>query len=179
MKDNTAKTVDVQVKLRLKDVLRYNMYVAYRSVFSKVMTGVGVALLVYFFYKLATRTVSLDLFIATNFLWIMLPVLLLVVKPWKVWTITATQMQSPIFSGTSYYCFKEQGISLKVGDLEDTVPWETYVKIVETKHDFRFFVDAVQAQIVPKHNMTKTQMVDLRVLIEASNPETIYQLRKE
>lgn len=178
MEDNTVKSVAVEVKLKLKDVLRYNMFVAYRSVFSKVMTGVGVALLVYFFYKLANRTVTLDLFIATNFLWIMLPVLLLVVKPWKVWTITATQMQSPIFSGTSKYCFSQEGISLKVGDLEDTVPWETYIKIVETKNDFRFFVDQVQAQIIPKHNMTQDQIAGLKVVIKASNPESIYVLKK-
>ncbi|MGL4344755.1 MAG: YcxB family protein, partial [Cellulosilyticaceae bacterium] len=165
-----AQTVEVQVKLKLADMFRYNMYVAYRSVFSKVMTVIGVALLGFFFYKVNTRTVSLDLFIATNFLWIMLPVLLLVVKPWKVWTITATQMQSPIFSGTSYYTFSPASITLKVGDLEDAVPWETYSQIVETNKDFRFFVDKVQAQLVPKHNLEAKQIEDLRAVIKASNP---------
>lgn len=171
------QSLSIQVKLKIGDVLRYNMYIAYKSLFSKILTLVGIGLLGFFFYKMSVRTVTLDIFISQNFIWLMVPILLLVVKPWKVWTITATQMQSPIFSGVSYYEFSLEGIKLKVGDLEDIVPWETYSQIVETSKDFRFFVDSVQAQIVPKHNLSKEQIESLKQLIKATNPESIYKLK--
>ncbi len=50
-------------------------------------------------------------------------------------------------------------------------------KIIETNTDFRFFVDSVQAQIIPKHGMQDEQVQQLRDLIKNANPDEIYNLK--
>ena len=86
-------------------------------------------------------------------------------------------MQAPIFSQASTYIFTKENIYMKIGELEDTVSWDTYLKIVETNKDFRFFVDKVQAQIFPKHNMTVEQIGMLRALIKEAKQEVSYKLK--
>ncbi|MGL6173092.1 MAG: YcxB family protein [Cellulosilyticaceae bacterium] len=171
------KNVDVDVKLKVSDVLRFNMHIAYKSVFSKVVLALGVGLLVFLVYKFMTRTAPLDIFISENILFIMLPIFILIATPWKVWNITASQMQSPIFANGSKYIFYPDKIYIQAGELADEVPWETYSRIIETGKDFRFFVDKVQAQIVPKHNMTEMQIKELRELIKSANPKEVYKVK--
>lgn len=169
--------IGVDTKLKVADVLRYNMHIAYKSVFSKVVLLVGVGLLGLLVYKFITRTSPIDLFISQNILFIMLPIFILIATPWKVWNITASQMQAPIFANGAKYMFYSDKIYIKAGELEDEVPWATYIRIVETGKDFRFFVDKVQAQIIPKHNMTEQQIKELRELIKEANPKEIYKLK--
>ena len=172
------KDVAVNIKFKVADVLRYNMYVAYKSIVSKGMVVVGIALLVWLGYKFATRpaTTPLDLFIAQNIVLIVLPIFILIATPLKVWKITALQMQTPVFAKGATYHFFVDGIDMKIEGMEDRVPWETYCRIQETKKDFRFFVDKVQAQLVPKHNMTADQITDLRAIIRAANPAELCDL---
>lgn len=169
--------LELQIKLKVKDVLRYNLWVAYRSIVSKLMLILGVGLTAWLIYKISTNTGRLDVFISQNIIWIVLAVFILVATPLKVWTITANQMQAPIFSQASTYIFTKENIYMKIGELEDTVSWDTYLKIVETNKDFRFFVDKVQAQIFPKHNMTVEQIGMLRALIKEAKQEVSYKLK--
>lgn len=169
--------LELQIKLKVKDVLRYNLWVAYRSIVSKLMLILGVGLTGWLIYKVSVNTDRLDVFISQNIIWIVLAVFILIATPFKVWTITATQMQAPIFSGVSKYIFTKENIYMQVGELEDTVSWDTYIKIVETNKDFRFFVDKVQAQIFPKHNMTAEQITVLKALIKEARDEASYKLK--
>ena len=171
------KKLEIDIKLKVADVLRYNLWVAYRSIVSKSMLVLGIGLLGWLIYKVTTNTGRLDVFISQNILWIMLAVFILIATPFKVWTITATQMQSPIFSGATKYIFSAESIYLQVGELEDTVSWDTYIKIVETNKDFRFFVDKVQAQILPKHNMNKAQIETLKQFIKQAKEASAYKLK--
>ncbi|MGL4361795.1 MAG: YcxB family protein [Cellulosilyticaceae bacterium] len=179
MIDAKAKQVKVDVRLHVKDVYRYNMYVAYQSKISKGILSVGVILGIWMLYSMITTEQRLDLFLSENIIWIVAAGFALVATPLKVWGITAQQMQSPIFSGTSNYIFQKENITLKVNDMEDIVPWETYQMIVETKNDFRFFVDKVQAQIIPKHNMTAETIQELREIIREANPKECYKLKEQ
>lgn len=175
MQENKDLTLDV--KFQIKDIWRYNMYIAYRTVFSRLVVVAGLTLVAWLIYKGMNRTVTLDVYLSQNILYIALAILMLVTKVWRIWTITATQMQSPIFSGKTHYRFSQTAIYMQVSDLEDTVSWETYAKIVETKHDFRLFVDEVQAQIIPKHNMTNDQLEAFRALVRGANPPERYRLK--
>ena len=169
--------LELQIKLKVKDVLRYNLWVAYRSIVSKLMLILGIGLTGWLIYKVSINTGRLDVFISQNIIWIVLAVFILIATPLKVWTITANQMQAPIFSEVSTYIFTKDNIYMKIGDLEDTVSWDTYMRIVETNKDFRFFVDKVQAQIFPKHNMTVQQITGLRALIKEAKHEASYKLK--
>ncbi|OON98614.1 MAG: hypothetical protein ATN35_04340 [Epulopiscium sp. Nele67-Bin004] len=170
--------VEVNVRLKIMDVLRYNMGVAYRTNVSKVVILIGLAILGYIGYKYTNSTETIGVFLSRNIVMIMLGFFILVGTPFKVWKITAMQMQSPIFAGTSKYVFQPDKIYISMGDVNDIVPWETYSKIRETNTDFRFHVDPVQAQIIPKHCMNDEELKKLRSIIEEANPEEIYDLRQ-
>ena len=176
--EQSKESLDIKVQLRIKDVLRYNMFVAYRSWVSKLILCVGIGVWIWLIYKIVTSPLRFDIFLSHNIMFIMLGIFIVLATPMKVWRITATQMQSPIFSGVSEYCFSEASIFIRINELEDTVSWNTYSFIRETKHDFRFFVDPVQAQIIPKHCMTAEEMCMLRALIKDANPKEVYKLLK-
>lgn len=177
MTNEKEEGLHLSIKFKVADVFRYNLYVAYQSIVSKILVVVGIALIGWFVYKFQHRMVDMDIFITQNIIWIILPVFILVATPWKVWTITATQMQAPVFAKGVEYDFYADKIILKAGEMMDEVPWETYSKIVETSNDFRLFVDKVQAQILPKHNMSEEQITSLKKLIKAANPKEIYKLK--
>ncbi|ONI40406.1 hypothetical protein AN639_12775 [Candidatus Epulonipiscium fishelsonii] len=169
--------LEVKVKLKVSDVFRYNMYVGYRGLLNKIFLFIGFILAGYVVYKFGIRQVSIGVFASQNIVWIILSVFMLIGKPLKIWKITAIQMQSPIFASTSIYIFQKEHIYIELADLKDTVPWETYSKIIETKKDFRLFVNPVQAQIIPKHVMNNEQIDKLREIIKQANPTEIYKLK--
>ncbi|OON96934.1 MAG: hypothetical protein ATN32_05975 [Candidatus Epulonipiscium fishelsonii] len=169
--------LEVKVKLKVADVFRYNMYIGYRGLLNKIFLAIGFVLAGYIIYKFGIRQTSVAVFASQNIVWIVLSVFMLIGKPLKIWKITAIQMQLPVFSGISTYIFKKESIYIEVGDLKDTVPWETYSKIIETKKDFRLFVNHVQAQIIPKHLMNSDQINKLREIIKQANPKEIYILK--
>lgn len=177
MRDQLKDPLELNVKCKVSDVFRYNMYIAYQSIVSKLMVVVGLLLIGFFIYRYTVRITTLDVFIAQNIVFIILPIFILIATPWKVWNITALQMQAPVFMQGVTYTFYIDKIHLKTSEMEDDVPWETYSRIVETKNDFRFFVDRVQAQIIPKHVMTKEEQEALKALIKEANPEAIYTLK--
>lgn len=177
MDKEEQESLEIDIKYKIADVFRYNLYVAYQSIVSKLMVVVGLLLIGALCYRFYNRITTLDVFISQNIIFIILPIFILIATPWKVWTITALQMQTPAFSQGAAYIFYVDKIHMEAGTLSDDVPWETYSRIVETKKDFRFFVDKVQAQIIPKHNMTTSQQNHLKDLIKKANPESIYKLK--
>ena len=70
METTTHETLAVDVKLQVKDVLRYNMYVAYRSWFSKIILVIGIVLFGWMAYRMATTTDRFDIFLSHNILMI-------------------------------------------------------------------------------------------------------------
>lgn len=152
------KELNVSVKFKVRDVLRYNMSVMFKSTINKVILLIGLLLVGFYIYKLLNRRVTLDLFIAQNIVLLLVPVMIFVLIPWRVWKITILQMQVPAFAFGVTYTFLHDKIILDLGDTKDEIAWHTFIKIVETKNDIRFFVDEVRAQIIPKHNLTKEQM---------------------
>lgn len=166
MENKKESTLLLSVKFKVKDVLRYNMSVAGKNKVNQLVLGVGGLTLFYFFYKMFVTTERLDVFIAKNIVLLIVPVLIFVMIPWRVWTITLAQMQTPAFSQGVSYTFKQTGILLDIGEASEEMPWDVFVRIVETKHDFRFYVNQISAQIIPKHNLTKQQLEMLRSIIK-------------
>lgn len=90
--------------------------------------------------------------------------------PWKVWKISVHQMQQPAFLNGVQYTFTKDYILLDIGEASEEMPWDLFVKIVESKHDFRFYVNKISAQIIPKHNMNEEQLTKLRRMIREAAP---------
>ncbi|WP_010168148.1 YcxB family protein [Candidatus Epulonipiscium viviparus] len=169
--------MEIKVKLTFGDVFRYNLYVGYKSIFSKVIVLIGLAVLGYIVYKFSVADGPILDVISRNIIAIIVMFLALCSKFIKIWKITAMQATSPIFQKTSTYKFAPDSIYLELDDQSDTISWTIYQQIKETNNDFRFFVDAVQAQIVPKHDMTTEQIENLRKFIEQAVPKEKYILK--
>ncbi len=158
MNDETDKQLIVDVNFKVRDVLRYNMWVAFRSIANKVALLLGIILLALYVYKMINRTAALDVFIASNVLLLIIPIMIFLLIPWRVWKITLSQMQMPAFAFGVKYTFLPKSIILDLGTTKDEMPWDLFIEIAETKNDLRFFVDRVRAHLIPKHNLTKEQL---------------------
>lgn len=170
MDEQKSTELSLDVKFKVKDVLRYNLSVARKNTVNCIVMGFGALVLIYYFYKMFTSPERLDIFVAKNIMLLVVPLLIFAMIPWKVWQITLTQMQQPAFAYGVNYTFSKNHILLDIGEASEEMPWDLFVKIVETKHDFRFYINNVSAQIIPKHNMSKEQLEALRQMIKDTAP---------
>ena len=166
MKENNQTSLSLDVKFKVKDVLRYNVSVACKNKVNVIMMALGIGVLAYFFYKLLTSGERVDIFFARHIVLLVVPVIIFIMIPWKVWQITLTQMQQPAFAYGVKYIFSPESIVLDIGEASEEMKWDIFVKVLETKHDFRFYVNAISAQIIPKHNMDEGQLQILRKIIQ-------------
>ena len=171
MNEQKGAVLSLPVKFKLKDVLRYNMSVARKNIVNCIVMAIGLGVLVYFFYKMFTSGERMDIFVANHIVLLAVPVLIFVMIPWRVWKITASQMQQPAFAYGVTYTFSTEHIGLDIGEASEEMTWDVFVKIIETKHDFRFYVNAISAQIIPKHNMSQEQLETLREIIRKAVPD--------
>lgn len=170
MNEQKDTTLSLPIKFKLKDVLRYNTSVASKNIVNCIVMAVGVGVLAYFFYKMFTTGERVDVFVANHIVLLLVPILIFVMIPWRVWKITATQMQQPAFAYGVTYTFSPGHIVLDIGEASEEMSWDIFVKVVETKYDFRLYVNAISAQIIPKHNMSKEQLETLREIIRSAAP---------
>lgn len=170
MDEQQVSILSLDVKFKVKDVLRYNLSVARKNIVNCMVLGLGGFVLIYFFYRMFTTPERLDVFIAKNVMLLVVPLLIFIMIPWRVWQITLSQMQQPAFAYGVNYTFSKEHILLDIGDASEEMPWDLFVKIVETKHDFRFYINDISAQIIPKHNMTAEELDILKVMIKEAAP---------
>lgn len=171
MKKDNETSLTLDVKFKVKDVLRYNVSVAKKSKVNCVVSLFGIGVLIYFFYGLFTSGERMDIFFARHIVWLVVPILIFMMIPWKVWKITVSQMQQPAFAYGVQYIFSNENIVLDIGEASEEMKWDVFVKILETKNDFRFYVNAISAQIIPKHNMNEEQLNTLRKIIKEAAPD--------
>lgn len=170
MEHNQSSKLSLDVKFKVKDILRYNMSVARKNIVNCIVMGIGVGTLIYFFYKLGVSNERLDIAISKNVTLLIVPLIIFMMIPWKVWQITIKQMQQPAFAYGVRYTFNKENIILDLGEVSEAMSWDLFVKIQETTHDFRFYVNAISAQIIPKHNMTSEEIKCLRKMIQEVAP---------
>ena len=75
-------------------------------------------------------------------------------------------MTQPAFANGVNYVFSNEAIRLDIGEAAEDMNWSLFINIVETKHDFRFYIDTVNAQIIPKHNLSQDELQQLRKIIK-------------
>ena len=171
MDDQINTLLSLDVKFKVKDVLRYNLSVARKNIVNCIVMAFGLGVLVYFFYKMFTTGERIDIFFARHIVLLIVPLLVFLMIPWRVWKITLTQMQQPAFAYGVTYTFSKEHIVLDTGEASEEVAWDVFMKIVETKHDFRLYDNPISAQIIPKHNMNGEQLQALRNIIREVAPD--------
>lgn len=156
----------LNVKFRTKDVLRYNLSVARKSVVNCIVMLIGIGSIVYVLWRLFLTNERLDVFIAHNIVFILVAVLIFSMIPGRVWKITASQMQLPAYANGVTYIFSKENLVLKIDLEREIIDWSVFIKILETRHDFRLYVNKVSAQIIPKHNLNPEQLKQLRQILK-------------
>ncbi|WP_054742870.1 YcxB family protein [Cellulosilyticum ruminicola] len=175
MSANKELTVDVQFKV--KDILRYNMSVALKNILNKILMIVGSLVIVYFIYQMSTASEGWDVYLSQHIFVLLVPILIFVLIPWRVWQVTLTQMQMKQFAYGVTYIFTNKSVTLDIGEDQDTVSWDAFIKVVETKNDFRLYMTVISAQIIPKHNLTSEEIGALREMIKEAKEVGTYELK--
>ncbi len=177
MQNQEERQLTLKVNFKIKDVLRYNTDVAKKNIVNDLVLAIGLGVIVFFFYKMWTTSERMDIYISKNITLLLVPILIFVLIPWRVWQITLSQMQVPAFRHGVTYAFSKKHIVLNVGEASEEMSWDLFVKIVETKHDFRFYINSISAQIIPKHNLTMEQLGALKEIIKGAVDRSVYKLR--
>lgn len=174
---STNKELSIDVQFKAKDLLRYNMSVALKNILNKILMIVGSLVVVYFIYQMFTTSEGWDVYLSQHIFILLVPILIFVLIPWRVWQVTLTQMQMKQFAYGVTYIFTNETVTLDIGEEQDTVSWDAFIKVIETKHDFRLYMTAISAQIIPKHNLTSAEMQTLREMIQSAKAVGTYELK--
>ncbi|HHX62983.1 MAG TPA: YcxB family protein [Epulopiscium sp.] len=172
------KSLQIKTKLRFRDGLRYNLYVAYNTTLNYIFFVLSIVSLGMFMYNMINSAASLDVRFTQSFMLLIPPFIFFVTIPVKVWKATVALLENPILKDEVVYIFTKEAIILKTSQGEADVKWESYVRIVETKQDFRLFMDKVQAQIIPKYSLDKMEIQDLRSILKAVVDSKILKLKR-
>lgn len=168
------KSLKIKTKLRFRDGLRYNLYVAYNTTLNYIFLVLSIVSLGMFIYNMIKSNASLDVRFAQSFMLLIPPFIFFVTIPVKVWKATVALIENRVLKDEVVYIFSKDKIILETSQGEAEVTWDSYVRIVETKYDLRLFMDKVQAQIIPKYSLEHTEIQGLRMIIkEAVNPKII------
>lgn len=178
MSHSEAQGLKLDVKFKVKDVLRYNMSVAWKNLLNKILMVIGVLVAIYFVYQMCTTDMGWDVYLSQHIIILLVPILIFALIPWRVWQVTVAQMQMKQFAYGVTYEFTKDSVHLDLGEDQDTVSWDVFVKVVETKHDFRLYMNAVSAQIIPKHNLTNEQIKAFREVVKTAKTSGTYQLKQ-
>ncbi len=162
------KSLRIKTKLRFKDGLRYNMYVAYNTTLNYIFLVLSIVSLGMFIYNMVNSKTTLDVRFAQSFMLLIPPFIFFVTIPVKVWKATVALLQNLVLKDEVTYVFSKEKIILETSQGVAEVMWSDYVRIVETKHDIRLFMDKVQAQIIPKYSLDRQEVQDLRSIIKES-----------
>ena len=168
----------IKTKLRFRDGLRYNLYVAYNTTLNYIFLVLSIVSLGMFIYNMIQSDASIDVRFAQSFMLLIPPFIFFVTIPVKVWKATVALLQNPVLKDEVVYIFSQEKIIFETSQGEADVAWDSYMRIVETKHDFRLFMDKVQAQIIPKYALDQIEIQELHSIIQSAVDPKIVKLQQ-
>lgn len=168
------ESLEIKSKLRFRDGLRYNVSIACSKPLNYVFLIVGIASLGLFVYNMMTADTTMDVRFSQSFVLLIPPFLFFANVPVGVWKATAELLRNPILKDEVVYRLTKDKILLETSQGQAEVNWDSYTRIVESKHDFRLFMDRVQAQVIPKYSLDEEEIQAIRRIInEAVDPQIV------
>jgi len=170
--ENMNEQLEVKIKMRFRDALRYHLYVAYSTMVNRIFALLSLTSLGMFIYSMITGNATMDVRFAKSFALLIPPFIFFVMIPVKVWKATAALLDSQLLKEEAIYIFDVEKVTLKTSQGQAEIQWDEYIRIVETRHDIRFFMDKIQAQIIPKYGLTGQEKQILRgIIAQAAGPQ--------
>lgn len=136
--------IEFEVKLKPKDMFRFNMYHTYtgfQGIFSIVL---GIAVL-----TLATYTIgAVD--IMYTLLYYLFGVTFIIYNPIALYSSSKLRVtKSETLSQPIHYLLEEEGIKVTIGEASAEMVWKQIYKVVTTKHNLLIYSSRRNAYVVP------------------------------
>ena len=172
------RSLEIKTKLRFKDTLKYQAYIAFKSIGNIIFLNLSLISLGMFIYKMINGQDTLDVRFTQAFILLIPPFLFAINVPLRVWKETKSLLEKSVLKDEVIYIFSQDKITLKTTEAEADVKWDNYIRIVETSYDFRLFIDKVQAQIVPKYSLSTEEIKELRSIIKSATSSQTLKLKE-
>lgn len=152
---------EFNIKLKEKDLFRFNMYHSYHKVTTWLFTIIGIVIFALSFTTLDEIETSY-----TMMYWAC-GLIFVFYTPFNLRTSAKLRMKegSPM-TKSLHYVFSEAGISVSYAEDEEegvnqTVAWSQLYRVIETKRQMLIYTSRINASVLPKE-----QIVDLDALRE-------------
>lgn len=146
--EQESKKVEVDIKMTLQDLYRFNLYHTYHS--SQGILSVALAVMIALLGILTWG----DAGIVDNILYLAVAVLLLVYVPINLYSRAKKQIRaSEVFQNTIHYIFDETGITTVLGEQSVTMPWTQLYKIVSTRRMLLLYGARIRANVIPRNQL--------------------------
>lgn len=138
------KELEIDVQLNAEQYYHFNIYHCYHSLNGFVSIFMGVICMAYgiLFYK--------QLRLAQVVMFLLLGILFLVYNPVALYLRSKRRfLSNPVMKNPVTYIFRESGILLKQGEVEEEMLWDSIYKIIKTKESMIFYLTKYHANIIP------------------------------
>lgn len=116
-----------------------------------------------------------DLSVVQRVLMIFMAMMFTVIAPIEYY-IRARRQAKRGFMDEFEYSFDKQGMTIRKGEEESELPWETVMKVINTKHLVAIYFSPIRAIIIPKKCIGE-KFDELKELIE--NNTSCYKFKME
>ena len=143
--------IEFDIKLKSKDMFRFNMYQTYTGfsglssiLFSVLLFGLAG----YTFYTSGGEALSKIL------IYIFAGILLLVYMPVTLWMRSRQSLKaSPVLSNPLHYHVDKDGITVTQGESSGVLAWKQIYKMVSTKHLVLIYSNRINAYVIPRSQL--------------------------
>ncbi len=143
--------IEVDVKIQAKDLYDYLLFHTYNGPSGLLGSCFG---------ALAVLVGALK----SQWLLLILGVVLLVYLPWTLFLRSRRQALNPVFQKALHYKLDEEGISVSQGDEEQKQAWEDMVKAISTSKSIIVYTSLVNATIFPKRELGDQKAEVIRMI---------------
>lgn len=143
--------MELDVTLNEKQYYHFNLYHCYHSFNGFLSIFLGLLCMLYGVFGIMNKGSYTLLQIVLFFVF---GLVVLVYNPIALYMRSKNRfLQNPVMKNPVTYIFSESGIKLKQGEIEEEMKWEQLYKVVKTKESMIFYLNRLNANIIPLKEM--------------------------
>ena len=140
--------IEFDVKLKAKDIFRFNMYQTYTG-----FSGLSSIVIAILLFGMAIYTYG-EVAVSSTVMYVLFGVVLLVYMPITLWLRARQSIKaSPVLSNVLHYSIDEDGFTVTQGEESGVLAWKQIYKMVATKKLVLVYSNRVNAYIIPRKQL--------------------------
>ena len=113
-------------------------------------------------------------FLYHNWLYLMCGIVIVLYLPVSLYLKSANQVKlNPVFKEPLHYILDEEGVTVKSGENEDSLPWKDMYKATSTTTSVILYTNRVNACIFPKGDMGDAKDDAIRIISTHMDPKRV------